>query len=248
MCPRLGLCSLDHDQWIFLHLILASGCSKRCVFPGCLLFMTVLAELQTHSFKCIFNIKVSCPHFQESKSLQLCLLKHELISEKAHISVWNKCCFSSFCWYFILVERLANFMQPLWNVVMALLHLISHQGRNRPANFMILWTFSQRAEQDEKKPARWEKQVVSQTPFSNEAFRELIILDLTESTEVEMSRGGVITWWWWEPQPGRWAAQQEPGGQRPPQGGLGIQAPLPGRWRPRHREESSSWSEGQSRR
>lgn len=55
-----------------------------------------------------------------------------------------------------------------------------------------------------------------------------------------------ITWWWWEPQPVRWAAQQEPGGWRPPQGGLGIQVPPPRRWMPRHQEGSSSWSGGQS--
>lgn len=32
------------------------------------------------------------------------------------------------------------------------LYLISHQGGNRSSNFMILWSFTQRAQQDEKKP------------------------------------------------------------------------------------------------
>lgn len=54
-------------------------------------------------------------------------------------------------------------MQPLRNVVMALLHLISHQGGNRPANFMILWTFSQRAEQDEKKPVQRKRRIISES-------------------------------------------------------------------------------------
>lgn len=59
------------------------------------------------------------------------------------------------------------------NLDNALLHLISHQCSNRPANFMILWTFSQRAEQDEKKPVQHKGQQFSVKSFSNEAFREL---------------------------------------------------------------------------
>ena len=39
-------------------------------------------------------------------------------------------------------------------------YLISHQSGNRPANFMILWTFSQRAEQDEKKPVQQKRTTV----------------------------------------------------------------------------------------
>lgn len=74
-------------------------------------------------------------------------------------------------------------------------HLVSHQGSNRPANFMILWTFSKRAEQDEKKPVQHKgKQFswgVKFKSFSNEAFREssaqLHRLD-TEYREVQ--RGG----------------------------------------------------------
>lgn len=33
-------------------------------------------------------------------------------------------------------------------------HLISHQSSNRPANFMILWPFSQGTKQDEQKPVK----------------------------------------------------------------------------------------------
>lgn len=35
----------------------------------------------------------------------------------------------------------------------AVFYLIGHQGGNRPSNFMILWSFAQRTEQDEKKSA-----------------------------------------------------------------------------------------------
>lgn len=33
-------------------------------------------------------------------------------------------------------------------------HLVGHQGGNRAADLVILWAFSQRAEQDEEKPER----------------------------------------------------------------------------------------------
>lgn len=42
-----------------------------------------------------------------------------------------------------------------------LLHLIGHQGGNRATDFMILRAFSQRAEQDEKKPVQHKRTAVS---------------------------------------------------------------------------------------
>lgn len=75
------------------------------------------------------------------------------------------CC--TFYFSAFIAPKWVWFHYKSWNVnhdVLALAHgphLISHQGSNRPANLMVLWTFSQRAEQDKKKPVRNRGQVES---------------------------------------------------------------------------------------
>lgn len=51
-----------------------------------------------------------------------------------------------------------------------------------------------------------------------------------------------LTWWWWEPLPGRWAAQRETDGWRPPQVSPETLAHPPGCWMPQPPVGFSSWS------